>query len=345
MLHVGLDLSRHRLDVRVLDDEGASVAELQVAPEGPELRGLAARFGPVGPVRAVIESMNGARFVHDTLELAGWDVEIADAVKVRGLAPLACKTDRIDAFVLAELSRRDLVPAIWLPDPGVRGHRERARFRLHLVHHRVELKNRIHASLIAFGHACPTSDLFGVSGRRRLAELAFPEPWASDVAACLELIDHLNDQITGIERDLRREGAAHPYVPLLMTVPGISWILAYTIAAEIGDITRFETAKKLCGYSGLCPRVYQSGNQDRRGKLAKNGPKHLRWALVEAAVHAARHPAYVDHYQRTKTRLGRQRGAKIARVEIARKLAEAIWHMLTKEEPFAPVGPKSRLAA
>jgi transposase len=321
------------------------VAELQVAPEGPELRALAARFGPVGAVRAVIESMNGARFVHDTLELAGWEVEIADAVKVKGLAPLACKTDRIDAFVLAELSRRDLVPAIWLPDPAVRGHRERARFRLHLVHHRVELKNRIHASLIAFGHACPTSDLFGVTGRQRLGELAFPEPWASDIAACLELIDHLNDQIAGIERDLRREGATHPYVPLLMTVPGISWILAYTIAAEIGDITRFETAKKLCGYSGLCPRVYQSGNQDRRGKLAKNGPKHLRWALVEAAVHAARHPAYIDHYQRTKVRLGRQRGAKIARVEIARKLAEAIWHMLTKEEPFAPVGPKSRLAA
>jgi hypothetical protein len=62
--------------------------------------------------------MNSARFVHDTLELAGWDVEIADAQKVKGLAPLACKTDRIDVWVLAELARRDLVPAIWLPTPG-----------------------------------------------------------------------------------------------------------------------------------------------------------------------------------------------------------------------------------
>jgi transposase len=345
MLHVGMDLSRHRLDVRVLEEGGATVAELAVAPTGPELRRLAARFGLEGPVRAVIESMNGARFVHDTLELSGWDVEIADAVKVKGLAPLACKTDRIDAWVLAELSRRDLVPAIWLPDPAVRADRERARFRLHLVQHRVQLKNRIHASLIAFGHECPTSDLFGVTGRRRLAELAFPEPWASDIAACLALIDHLNDQIAGIEADLRREGATHPYVPLLMTAPGISWILAYTIAAEIGDIGRFATPTKLCGYSGLCPRVYQSGNQDRRGKLANNGPKHLRWALVEAATHAARHPVYVDRYQRTKTRLGRQRGSKVARVEIARKLTEAIWHMLTQGEPFAPAGPSNNLAA
>ncbi len=82
--------------------------------------------------------MNGARSVHDRLELAGWQVELADAQKVKGLAPLACKTDRIDAWVLAELSRRELVPAIWLPDPAVRGERERARWRLHLVRHRLE---------------------------------------------------------------------------------------------------------------------------------------------------------------------------------------------------------------
>jgi transposase len=53
------------------------------------------------PVSAAIESMNGARFVHDRLEELGWQVEIADAQKVKGLAPLAGKTDRIDAWVLA----------------------------------------------------------------------------------------------------------------------------------------------------------------------------------------------------------------------------------------------------
>jgi transposase len=107
-----------------------------VPPDADGLRGLTCRLGGYGqPVRAAIESMNGARFVHDQLELAGWEVQIADAQKVKGLAPLACKTDRIDARVLAELSRRDLVPAIWLPDPQVRGARERARFRLHLVRH------------------------------------------------------------------------------------------------------------------------------------------------------------------------------------------------------------------
>src|SRR3954452_18365629 len=129
MLHVGLDLSRRRLDVCALGAGGELVAEAAVGPDADGLRGLVARFAGV-PVRAAIESMNGARFVHDQLELAGWEVEIADAVRVKGLAPLACKTDRIDARVLAELCRRDLVPAIWLPDPQVRAERERARFRL-----------------------------------------------------------------------------------------------------------------------------------------------------------------------------------------------------------------------
>ena len=106
-------------------------------------------------------------------------------------------------------------------------------------------------------------------------------------------------------------------------------MLGYTIAAEIGEITGFATPKKLVGYTGLCPRVSQSGSRDHRGPLRKNGPKYLRWALIEAAVHAARHPVYHDHYQATKRRLGRQRGPAVARVEVARRLAEAIWHMLT----------------
>ena len=339
MLHVGLDLSRKRLDACVVDERGELIVETTAPPDADGLRGLARRLDVAGePVRAAIESMNGARFVHDQLELAGWEVEIADAVRVKGLAPLACKTDRIDARVLAELSRRELVPAIWLPDPSVRAERERARFRLYLVRHRSSLKQRIHATLMAFGHACPVSDLFGARGRRLLDRLALPEPWRGDVDAGLVLIDSLNAQVAEIERDLKRLGAEHRYVPLLQTAPGIAWVLGYTIAADIGDIERFASPTKLTGYTGLCPRVFQSGQSDRRGSLAKNGPKYLRWALLEAATQACRHPVYCDRYQRNKKRLGRQRGAKVAQIDIARRLTEAIWHMLTTNHPFAPAG-------
>ena len=112
--------------------------------------------------------------------------------------------------MLAELSRRDLVPEIWLPTPGVRAERERARFRLHLVRHRTALKHRIHATLLAFGKPCPVSDLFGAGGRQLLGRLALPEPWIGNVTAALALIDDLDDQIDTCERDLRHLGADHP---------------------------------------------------------------------------------------------------------------------------------------
>jgi transposase len=348
MLHIGLDLSRRRLDYCLLAEDGRSLETGAAAPDGDGLDGFARRverrYGVVA-VRAAIESMTGARFIHDTLERCGWEVEVADAIKVKGLAPLACKTDKIDAWVLAELSRRDLVPAIWLPDFAVRRERERARWRLHLVKHRSQLKHRVHSALMCFGHACPVADLFGRRGREPLERLDFADRWRTDVLAAVAMIDDLDRQIHAIERELRELGAEHRYVSLLQTVPGIAWVLGYTIAAEIGDIERFPTPNKLAGYTGLCPKVRQSGGIDRRGPLAKTGPKYLRWALLEAATNAVKDPAYKDRYQRTKARLGRQRGAKVAQIDIARRLTEAIWHMLTRNQPFAPAGAVPPLAS
>jgi transposase len=347
MLHAGLDLSRRKVDVCLLSDEGAHLDQLIVPPDAGSLRTLARRIEEVHgePVCAVIESMTGARSVHDTLEQEGWDVEIADALKVKGIAPLACKTDKIDSKVLATLSQLDLVPAIWLPDPRVREERELARFRLHLVKHRSMLKNRIHSTLINFGRPCPVTDLFGVEGRKLLGALDVPEPWCSNVAASLQLIDDLGEQIADANRRLRAGHANHPYVPLLLSAPGIGWVLAFTIAAEIGEIERFASPEKFTSYTGLCPKVNQSGERDRRGPLTKHGPTYLRWALIEATMHALRHPAYSERYQRTKKRLGKQRGAKIAQIDIARRLTHAIWHMLSRSEEFAPRGAAFRLAA
>jgi transposase len=349
MLHAGLDLSRNRIDVCVLRDGGELVEEFSSPADLDGLVHVRTRIARHGrDVRCVVESMTGARHVHDTLEQLGFDVLIADAQKTKGLAPLACKTDRIDARVLAILSERCLVPEIWLPDPRIRHERELARFRLHLVKHRAMLKNRIHSTLINFGKPCPVTDLFGLAGRELLGRLELPAPWRQSVDASLHLIDELDLQIAELQKALKVASPDHPYVPLLLTAPGIGWVLAFTIAAEIGDITRFPSATKLQGYTGLCPKVVQSGSSDRRGPLSKHGPKYLRWALLEATMHALRHPAYSERYQRTKKRAGKQRGAKVAQVEIARRLSRAIWHMLTYSQPFeaqAPGGAACRLAA
>jgi transposase len=174
------------------------------------------------------------------------------------------------------------------------------------------------------------ADLFGVGGRKLHATLEFPGPWFGHVRASLELIDDLDRRIGAIGRWLHRSGAEHRYIPLLMTAPGIGWVTGFTIAAEIGDIARFASPVKFTGNTGLCPRVNQSGEVDRRGPLSKHGPRYLRWGLMEAAIAASSHPLFKQRYQRTKRRLGRQRGAKVAQIELARKLTDAIWYMLTQ---------------
>jgi hypothetical protein len=126
--------------------------------------------------------MNGARLVHDQLELAGWQVAIADAQKVKAWPRLPVRptgsTPGCSPSCPAATWSRDLAAHSW----GA-AERERARWRLHLIRHRTALKNRIHAILLAFAKPCPVSDLFGAGGRQLLARLALPEPWAGNVVA------------------------------------------------------------------------------------------------------------------------------------------------------------------
>src|SRR5215216_5647960 len=197
MLYAGLDLSRKRLDFHLLNAEGATVETGAAPPDAGGLRGLTERLDRHGePIRAAIESMNGARFVHDRLELAGWQVEIADTHRrSRGWRRLPAKPTASTPGCWPSCRG-----AIWCRRSGCptrvfRRERELARFRLHLVRHRTTLKNRIHATLIAFGHPCPVSDLFGLAGRELLDRVETPDPWPRNVDVSLELIDDLELQI------------------------------------------------------------------------------------------------------------------------------------------------------
>jgi transposase len=126
------------------------------------------------------------------------------------------------------------------------------------------------------GDPCPVSDLFGHAGRELLDRMEIPDPWRSNVDVSLGLIDDLDLRIAELTVQLKRQGADHRYIPVLVTAPGIGWINAYTIASEIGDTGRFSSPARFCGYTGLCPRVKQSGAVDARGPISKHGPKYLR---------------------------------------------------------------------
>jgi transposase len=249
-------------------------------------------------------------------------VQVIDTRKTRLRMGVAAKTDRLDARRLADALRRDSVVAVYYPPRAVRELRELCRYRGVLVRLRVTLKQRIHAVLIRQGVLPPpVSDLFGRAGRRWLQRAPLAG-WAQE--ACTGYQAHLRAVTTTIARletAMHAVAATDPIVQALDTIPGIGVILGLMLRAEIGDIRRFAHPAQVASYAGLVPRVIQSGRFRRTGRITRNGAPWLRWALVEAAVHASRRRDALGAWTR---RLAVAKGAGKARVAAARRLAEEV---------------------
>jgi transposase len=248
-----------------------------------------------------------------------------------GAGAVSGEDGQIDARALAELARRDLVPAVWVAPLADRALLEHLLRRMHLVRLRTSAKNQISGILSQWGVRVPLRRLRKPDGLALLERCGIPEVWRESVREALAAIDYLDERVTELDKRLRPLAHADERALLLQTIPGIGPVLALTIASVIGEISRFGSAKKLVGYSGLVPRVHQSGESSRTGRLSKAGSPLLRWAAVEAAQQAWRphnpwHRLYVDVRQRQGN----------GNAAVARKVLIARWHVLARNEPFKP---------
>lgn len=337
MKYVGVDWAYRKARWCALAPGGEICGEGQLPADRDGLARLVLELGD--EVKACLEMMSGALWVRDELVACGWQVEVADARKVKAVAPLAAKTDKVDARVLAELSRRRLVPALWLPSLDERALRERLRRRMHLVRLRTSAKGRIFGLQTQWGIRVSLARLRKPNGLALLERAGVPAVWRRSVSECLALIDFLDARLAPLEAELIPFAKSDPRAALLDTIPGVGELLALTIAVEIGDVSRFSRAEKLVSYGRLAPRVHQSGQaQPRSGALSKSGSRLLGWAAVEAAQHAWRetnpwHDLYVDVGRRS-------RHTNAAKAAVARKILIASWHMLSRNQPFTPA-PRS----
>jgi transposase len=331
--YVGLDWAYRKAQWCALAASGEIAGEGQIPADRDGLGRLVLYLGD--EVKACLEMMSGALWVRDELAACGWQVEVADARKVKTVAPLAAKTDRVDARLLAELSRRGLVPALWLPSLDERALRERLRRRMHLVRLRTSAKGRIFGLQTQWGVRVSLARLRRLDGLTLLERAGMPEVWRRSISECLALIDFLDERIAPLDAELRPFAKADRRAVLLDTIPGVGELLALTIAVEIGEIGRFATPEKLVSYGRLAPRVHQSGQGGpRSGPLSKSGSRLLGWAAVEAAQHAWResnpwHQLYRDVGRRS-------RNTNSAKAAVARKVLIAAWHMLSRNQPFKP---------
>ena len=340
MNYVGIDWAYGRAAWCAMGEGGQIAGEGMIPADESGLARLVLELGT--EAEGCVEMMSGAVWVRDKLRAAGWQMKVAHARKVRDVAPLACKTDKVDARVLAELCRRDLVPELWVPSLADRALRERLRQRMYLVKARTSARNRIFGLPTQFGLRISHPRLRKPDAMELLERRGIPEVWRESIAELLGLIEDLDERLIPIERELGPLSREDERARLLATIPGVGPLLSLTIAAEIGEISRFASPGKLIGYAGLAPRVSQSGERSATGALSKAGSRTLRWAAVEAANQAWR-PSnpWHGHYLRISARHGKNP----AKSAVARKLTVAIWHMLTRNESFAPKGAAFRLAA
>jgi transposase len=170
---------------------------------------------------------------------------------------------------------------------------------------------------------------------RWLAELTLPEIERMELDMLLAQYSLYAPQIDRTEAAIHERARRVERVPLLRTVGRMGDYTALAISSHIGPIERFRRPKSLTNFYGITPGSRSSGEKERLGHITKAGHPLVRFLLGQQVLHALRNdPGLRRWYQRIK----RRRGAKIARVAVMRRLCEATWHVLSKKEPYRPVG-------
>src|SRR6266550_7910739 len=200
------------------------------------------------------------------LEDYGFEAHLVHPLRCKAIASARLKNDKVDAAILAQLLRADLLPEAQLAPQSVRQLRALLRHRIGLVRLGTQLRNRIHAVAADFGYDRSASYWTG-PGRGWLAELDLPAASREIVTDCLAVIDGLAPLTGRIDGELHARAKADPRVRVLRTLPGVGEFTALVMLAEIGDISRFGSARKLASWAGLTPTVRGSDLTVRHGHI------------------------------------------------------------------------------
>ena len=332
-VYVGIDVHRKRSQVAVVNESGEVLANRNV-PNG--VQPILKVIGGLPPgTPAAFEAAYGTSWLVELLEGYGFTPHLVHPSRCKAIASARLKNDKVDAAILVQLLRADLLPEAWIAPPAIRQLRALLRHRVALVRLRTRLRNRIHAIVADDGHDRPGGGYWSGPGRAWLASLGLPAVCRELVSDDLGLIDALQDRIDRLDWEIRQQARSDPRVKLLTQLPGIDPFTALVILAEVGDISRFGSARQLASWAGLTPTVRGSDRVAHYGHISTQGSVWLRWVLCEAAQTAKRSPQFTATFQR----IAKRRGKKIATTAVARTLLTRAWHLLADAEHVAAPQP------
>ena len=321
---VGLDLHLKNIQGTIMKMNGEIVKQEKFRTRKENLE----RFleGVPEGTRVALESLGFCWPWIDYLEELGYTPLLANPVKVKSRAE-DVKTDKIDSELLAHLTRVDWLPTSYVPSREMRWLRNLLRHRAFRVKVSTAIKNRSRSEFRKRDISL-SANLGTRKGRDLAASLGVFE-----VGQNMEILEVIERQTYEIKKMLMKRYAKLKPVQLLMTIPGVGFLTALTLYAEICDIRRFSNPEKLAHYCGLVPRVHQSSDHTRLGKETK-GNRWLKCVLIEAAwAHLRFCPegrlakVFEDAYRRKRDK---KKAIKI----VARKLVNVVWAVWTYEKEF-----------
>ena len=331
MLYAGIDAHKRTCTIVIIDNQGRKIKEGVVKTESDSIRGF---LGPYkDQVCAVVETCLNWHFIYRVLKGYIVDIKVAQTYKIKIIAEAKVKTDSISANTLAQMLRIGYIPEIYIPNEKTRKLRELTRNRVYLVRLKTRLKNKIHSLLDKNGlNQFMGTDLFGKAGRKHLRTLTIGNPEQGIIKRFLELVEKLEENIKDIETVIGNNVDDSPEIKLLRSIPGIGRISAHLLLGEIGNIRRFKSKAKICSFAGICPRIYASGEVERRGHITKAGNSYMRWILTECAQTAIRHSPGL---RKIFNNIALRHGKKVAVIAVARRMLGIIFNILTRKEEFS----------
>jgi transposase len=303
--------------------------------------------------------------LYETLEATNIEPILANAYQVKAIP--GRKTDQSDSEWLAQLLQANLIKPSYVPPKQVRTLRKLVRLRIKYVQDRTQCKNRVQKTFNSVNIRLRTviSDIFGAAGTeiingllaektvdnilentknkqlktkcdeiKAVAQGTLQQEDIFMLNQLLRTIKCLDEQIKQIEQHIAVlvDKAA---MEIVMSVPGVGFLSAATILAELGESSRFCNEKQVACWCGLVPSLHQSAGVTTLGRITKRGSKYLRWCMVEVAHGAVR----VDcRFRVMFNRIAAKKGRKVAYVAVARKMLAVVWHLLVNGERFVDDG-------
>jgi transposase len=329
---LGIDLHKQFCYWTLINDERSILwqGKVPTTVEGTE-KAFASLPVAANECRAAIEPVAQWGWYAELLESHGVSVVLANPSEVGLIAKNRLKHDKIDSKILAELLQTGYLPESYLAPRETRDLRELVRTHLSLVRIQTQVKNRVHSVLHKHGLQHSTSDLFGKRGMKWLAEQTLRPVYRIETDAFVRVLSNVQEELKSIDTAIMARAKHDADTVILETIPGIGYLTALLIKAEVGCFERFPSPGHLASYAGLVSSSHSSGGKIRLGPITKAGSRALRWAMIETAQRV--NPSWGvlwKFYEKIKLK----KGNKTARVALARKLLVIAWYLVKKKEGY-----------